>query len=250
MALALASPARAAAITGRPLSLVALGDSISCGQGVGVHVAPDSTWPVLLAAALGAAPVVLATPGARVRDVLTEQLRPALAVQPDIVTLLVGLNDVLWAGSCAVGPELVEVLAPLRATTVLVVRLHDPTELLPLPAAARAGVLRRVGQVNAAVDAAATAAGARVIDLAALPALRRRDAWAVDRLHPNPHGHALIAAAAGTALGLPGAPAGPAPGAPPARSAELAWVARHGLPYLAGHGRRLAPGALAALARR
>ncbi|MBW3640762.1 MAG: hypothetical protein KY451_13090 [Actinobacteria bacterium] len=233
----------------RPLRLVALGDSTSCGEGVGVRVALDSTWPALLAMALRAEHVCFSRPGARVRDVLSEQLAPACAQRPDVVTLLIGLNDVLRSASCPTGAQLTAVLRPFRGSTALVARLHDPTELLPLPRAARAAVLRRVGLFNAAVDEAVAATGAVLLDLAGLPELRRRDAWAVDRLHPSAHGHAVIAAGATAALGLVGSPSTARAEQVSGRLAELIWLTRHGLPYLAVHGGRLAPGALAALAR-
>jgi lysophospholipase L1-like esterase len=233
----------------RPLRLVALGDSTSCGEGVGVRVAAARTWPALLAAALGAEPTCLARPGARVRDVLAEQVAPALALRPDLVTLLIGVNDVLRSTSCELTDELTVAVQPFAATNILLLRLYDPTELLPLPQAVRSAVLRRVGQLNAAVDAVVRTTGARVLDLAGLPALRPRDAWAVDRLHPNEHGHAVIASAGVAALGGAGACGGSAQ-APSGRFAEVVWLTRHGLPYLAVHGRRMAPGALAALTRR
>lgn len=213
---------------------------------------PADTDRALRLVALGATHTCFAQPGARVRDVLAERLEPALAVRPDVVTLLIGLNDVLRSSSCAMGAELTQVLRPFRGTTVLVARLHDPTELLllPLPRPARTAVLRRVGLLNDSVDTAVEATGAQVLDLAGLPALRRRNAWAVDRLHPNAHGHAVIASAAAAALGFASLPPVPPAGRASGRLAELVWLTRHGLPHLAVHGRRMAPGALAALARR
>lgn len=234
----------------RPLRLVALGDSTSCGEGVGVRVALDSTWPALLAMALRAEHVCFARPGARVRDVLSEQLAPACAQRPDVVTLLIGLNDVLRSASCPTGGQLTAVLRPFRGSTALVARLHDPSELLPLPRAARNAVLHRVAVLNTAVDEAVAATGAVLLDLARLPELRRRDSWAVDRLHPSARGHAVIAVGAMAALGLADVPVTTPPEQASGRLAELIWLTRHGLPYLAVHGGRLAPGALAGLARR
>ena len=234
----------------RPLRLVALGDSTSCGEGVGVRVPLQCTWPALLAVALRAEHVSFARPGARVRDVLAEQLPPARVERPDVVTVLIGLNDVLRSASCPTGRELTSVLRPFAGATVLVARLHDPSELLPLPRAARHAVLRRVGLLNRAVDEAVAATGAVLLDLAGLLELRRRDCWAVDRLHPSARGHAVIAVGALAALGLAAVPDTAPFEQASGRLAELIWLTRHGLPYLAVHGGRLAPGALAALARR
>ena len=244
-------------------TLVALGDSMSCGEGVGVRVPLHLTWPALLAQTLALQHVSYARPGARAHDVLAEQVGPALAAQPSVVTLLIGLNDVLRSSNCAVGPLLTETLATFGTKPVLlVVRLHDPTLPLPMPRGARAAVRRRVALVNAAVDQAAAVTGARVLDLGALPALRRREAWAVDRMHPSPYGHALIAAAAAALLDDGKTAATLNEGetvqaevallalATSSRLAELAWLSRHGVPYLAVHGRRMVPGVVAGLARR
>ncbi len=218
-----------------------------------MRVPLERTWPALLAETMGAQHSCVARPGARVRDLLAEQVEPACALRPDVVTVLIGLNDVLRSASCPTGAQLTSALRPFAGSQALLTRLHDPTELLPLPRAARTAVLRRVGLVNAAVDEAAAATGALVFDLAGLPGLRCRDAWAVDRLHPSAHGHAVIAAGAAMALRV-GAPCTAATALPGAgqvsgRLAELFWLTRHGLPYLAVHSGRLAPGALAALAR-
>ncbi|MGI8535547.1 MAG: GDSL-type esterase/lipase family protein [Mycobacteriales bacterium] len=158
---------------------------------------------------------------------------------------LVGLNDVLRSSSCDVEADLDQVVAALRSVGafVLAVRLHDPVAQLRLPAPLRRAVHRRVAAVNEAVDRVAERHGAPLLDLAAISGLRRREAWAVDRLHPGPAGHRAIAAAAGTALGLElGAPG--VPEAAPGLLDEMAWVVRHGLLYAAVHGRRMVPGVL------
>lgn len=223
--------------------VLALGDSFSCGEGVGVRTPPGATWSALLAAALPATAYrCLARPGARAGDVLAQQVPAAVAARPDLATLLVGLNDVCRAGfdADAVATSISASVSALRAAgaQVLVARLHDPTDLLPLPVRLRGRVRARVAAVNAAID------GAFVLDLAGIPALRTRAAWAVDRLHPSAAGHAAIARAAAQALGplVHGEVVAPEGARSPGPVREAAWVLRHGLPYLALHGRRvLAP---------
>jgi len=223
--------------------IVALGDSTSCGQGVGLRVPSGSTWPARLAAAVpGAELVPLAAPGARLRDVWTAQLPAALSSDAQLVTLLIGLNDLSRSGfdPGAFRRELAEVVAAVRGTgaVLLLGRLHDPTAVLPLPPALREVVRARTAAVNDGVDACA---GERVhlLDLAALPGLRMRRMWDVDRVHPNCAGHALIAAAAAAVLRRAGCRVGPVrqppmPAAPgPVR--EAGWALRHGLPWLGGH---------------
>ncbi|MGY1709669.1 SGNH/GDSL hydrolase family protein [Geodermatophilus sp. SYSU D00758] len=230
--------------------VVALGDSTSCGEGVGLRVPRALTWPVRLAAALpGAELTCAAVPGARLRDVRAGQLAPALAAHPQVATVLAGLNDVSRGGldPAAVEADLAAVVADLTGAgaTVVLGRLHDPTRSLPLPAAVRSAVLRRVAVVNAAVDRCARRPGVLVLDLAAVPGVAVRRAWDVDRLHPTAELHGRIARAA--ALLLAGAghrvdvpPAGPLPARAPGPVRELRWAARHGLPWLAGNLRGVA----------
>jgi len=83
---------------GRPLVLVVLGDST--GAGVGASDV-DHGYPRLVARMLAAGagrPVelrVLSVSGARVGDVRTNQLQHVAALNPDLVLLVVGGNDVV-----------------------------------------------------------------------------------------------------------------------------------------------------------
>jgi lysophospholipase L1-like esterase len=69
----------------------ALGDSLTHGTD------PDGEgrWPDDVAAALGLRYENFARVGATSRDVEAEQLEPALALRPDLVSLICGANDVL-----------------------------------------------------------------------------------------------------------------------------------------------------------
>lgn len=219
--------------------LVALGDSTSCGQGVGLGVPAAATWPARLARLLpGTRLVSLAQPGARVRDLREHQLPVADGLGADLATVLVGLNDVARPGLDAtlVGEHLRAVVDGLRAsgTVVLLGRLHDPTALLPLPRSLADLVRARTAIVNAAVDAC-RGPGVHVLDLARVPRLASRRAWDLDRLHPNVAGHAVLAAAAASVLARAGVsvlapPPVPLPRAPSLRE-EGCWLLRHGLPY-------------------
>lgn len=223
--------------------IAALGDSTSCGEGIGLHVPSGSTWPSRLAAATpGAELVPLAVAGARLRDVRARQVEPALDSGAEVVTLLIGLNDVSRAGfdRHRFADDLAEVVAVLRSTGALLIlgRLHDATAVLHLPPGLRSAVRARTAAVNEAVDAC-TGANVRPLDLTALPALRMRQMWDVDRVHPNVAGHALLAEAAARVLRRAGHRVGPVrqprmPAAPGALR-EARWLLRHGLPWLASH---------------
>ena len=236
------------------MRVIALGDSISCGEGVGLRLAPALTWPARLAAALPDAQLqVLAAPGARVRDVLRCQAPQVATLRPDLITLLIGLNDVSRAGFKAdcFEADLQAVLALLRPTGahILLGRLPKPGQHLPLPPALRRTVLARAAAVNAAVD---RAAGTAVVDVSAVPGLRLRRAWEVDRLHPNAAGHALLAEAAAQVLRRGGLSVGPVQTSPlppaPGRAREARWLLRAGLPWLVRHVPQvLAPAVLASV---
>ena len=215
--------------------LLALGDSFTCGEGVGVHVPLASTWAGVLATALGLEHRSLAVAGSRVRDVVSGQL-PA-AGEAAVSTLIVGLNDVARSGfdATAVREGLrtaVHHVADL-ADIVVVGRLHDPSRMLWMPPPMRSLVRRRLEQLNAAVDEAGERPGVVVVDLAAVPELQHPAGWAVDRVHPSVTGHRALARAAAAALGhdLPTAEdVGRAPGL----ARRVVWSTRHGAPYLAG----------------
>jgi len=230
--------------------VVSLGDSFSCGEGVGVRVALRRTWVGLLADGLaGGCLRPLAAPGSVVSDVRVRQLPLALAAAPGLATLLVGLNDVIRAGFnvARVRADLRHVVGELRAggAAVLVARLHDPSALLPVPRSLRRAVRARIAVINDAIDTAARDdPGVHVLDLAAVPALCGRAAWAVDRLHPSPLGHFAMATAALELLDRVGFAATPPVVAAPEAALvgsgdEVRWLVRHGLPWFAAHSRQV-----------
>lgn len=239
--------------------VVALGDSFTCGQGVGVRVEADHTWVALLAGALPAGRLVrLAMPGARVADVRAHQV-PRLPDHAEVATLLVGLNDVARSGfdAAAVRADLLDTVAELRrrADDVLLGRLHDAGALLPLPSRVARAARRRIDHVNGAVDEAARRPGVQVLDLREVVALASPGGWLVDRIHPSRAGHRAMAVAATEVLrgaGRHGATLiddAPVPRGS-SRRARSWWALRHGLPYAAGHLRELGvPVASAVLGR-
>lgn len=237
--------------------LTALGDSISCGEGVGLRVAPDRTWPALLTSAVpGGRLHPFATAGARVRDLRATQLPAALAARPDVATVLVGLNDIARGGFDAHGfaDDLAAVVRGLADAGALVLlgRLHDPCAVLPLPRAMSGAVRARWTAVNEAVDRLRPYAV--VLDLGELSELGRRAGFAVDRLHPHAGTHAAMAAAAAAALRSEGLAVGTVPSGPvqrPAGPVRTAWWAgRHALPWLVARRHEVAlPALTAALGR-
>lgn len=146
----------------------------------------------------------LAVRGHRIGDVLHTQLPAALSMRPDLVTVCIGMNDVTRPGRSfqrALGDlgHLYGTLAESGAT-VVTTTFPDITQILPV------GRLlgKRVVQINAAIDDAADRYGFRLVDLYSAPSMREPQTWSADRVHGSSRGHALFAAAAAEALGLPG----------------------------------------------
>lgn len=234
--------------------VVALGDSLSCGEGVGINTGPLETWVALLTAAVPEGELTqLAVAGAGIAQVRREQLPRAVRARPDIATVLVGLNDSIRLGFGIQGfrADLEVITGKLAAggATVLLCTLHDPAVLRPLslPPRVHGRLADRVREVNAVVrQVAAAHPRACVVDLAAIAGLRRLGAWEVDRVHPAPAGHRLIARAALDRLtGYATAPidATLLP-EPPRWPARLSWVLRCGIPWLVQHGASVVPAAV------
>jgi lysophospholipase L1-like esterase len=178
--------------------------------------------------------------GKRTREIRDEQLAPALALRPDLVTLFSGTNDVIARrfDAAAVAADLAAMHEAIRASgaTLLTFTLPDLTPVMP---AARF-VAPRLAALNAAVRTISAASGARLVDFAAHPVATDPRLWDDDRLHANSEGHARIAAALAHALGLPGSDSTWADPLPPGRPRgridtlrdELGWLRRHLVPWL------------------
>src|SRR4051794_30254963 len=145
----------------------------------------------------------LAVRGKVARQVREEQLAPALALEPDLVSLLTGLNDMLnrSVDVAAVAEEIDAMIAAARGAgaDVLAFTLPNPVRVNPLARAAAS----RVARLNAAIRAIAERRGAHLVELDVHPVAGDPRLWHEDRLHANPEGHRRIAAAAAHVLGLP-----------------------------------------------
>jgi lysophospholipase L1-like esterase len=234
-------------------TLVTLGDSTAAGLG---DPMPGGGWrgfPVLLAEALGARLVNPAVTGSRMADVRRDQLPAALAAEPDVVVIFVGMNDTLRSDFDPVRlrADLAATVAALRSAGahVVVMRYHDHTRVFPLPAPLRRALWRRVVALNLAVDAvvAETGAGIGVLDLDALPGGYEPAAWAIDRLHPSELGHRVLAAGLAALLAeagfeVPGQVSLECCGGREVKALHrAAWLVFKGVPWLVRRGRDLGP---------
>ena len=181
--------------------------------------------------------------GRKTREIRDQQLAPALAMRPDLVTLFSGTNDMVSRSFdlAAVAADLEEMMASVTATgaTLLTFTMPDLAPVMPL---ARR-LAPRLDGLNAAIRAGAARTGTLLVDFAAHPVASDPRLWSPDRLHANSAGHARIAAALAHALGLPDADDSwrlPLPPAAPNSAArrlrdELVWGRDYLVPWLVRH---------------
>ncbi|KUN66088.1 lipase [Streptomyces canus] len=228
----------------RGLRFVALGDSLT--EGVGDPLGDGwRGWAALLADGLSPADVDftnLAVSGAQTRDVLERQLPAGLALRPDVVSVVVGVNDTLRCtfDIHAVAARLDTVYAAFRAqgAVLLTACLPDPGTMLGLPGALARPLARRQRAVNAVVHALSERYGALHLHAAEGAWTTERAMWSADRLHPSERGHRQLAVRFHEVLVERAVASGAAPSAEPefpvpAKSASLWWLATAGTGWVA-----------------
>ncbi|MBP2325561.1 lysophospholipase L1-like esterase [Kibdelosporangium banguiense] len=202
---------------------VALGDSFT--EGVG-DPGPDGTFrgwadrlADLLADSRGPLSYAnLAVRGLTTRQILESQLAAAVALQPDLVTVVTGMNDLIRPKLRIreTVADLDRMVGSLAATgaQVITATLPTPAQGTPLPTPLRRELVKRLNLWNAFTRRIARTHGALCLDLAMMmpPGI---GGWSDDRLHPGPDGHR---AAAEACMGLLN-------GSPPRRLAVTEIVA-------------------------
>jgi lysophospholipase L1-like esterase len=153
---------------------VALGDSFSAAN----SEAGEIGWAHVLGTALRAVnPKVschnLARVGATSGDVAERQVPHALTLQPDLVTLSCGVDEILAATGFDLGTFAGHVSVALRTlrrerpeTTVVTVTYPDFVRLLTLPRASKAALGSALRQVNGAIRSLARRHGIVCVELA------------------------------------------------------------------------------------
>lgn len=239
------------------LRFAALGDSTTVGLGDPLPGGGWRGWARLLAESLQATYDVsfcnLAISGATTSVVREQQLEAALAHRPGLVSLLVGVNDVLrstWDPD-RVRDDLWTIAGSLDAAgaTLMTARWHDHSAVLGVPRFVGRPLRERIEVVNSVYDDLHREFGGLRLDLALLPEVRRRECWSIDRFHPSEVGHRALARAwaerlqeAGYVLPLPDlAPSG---GVPPSWRRDVAWMVTEGGPWVGRRARDLGPWAV------
>lgn len=224
---------------------VALGDSQTEGLNDGDDATGYRGWADRLAEQLAVLEpdllyANLAVRGKTVGQIRSEQLDAALALQPDLATVMGGLNDILrpHCDMAAVVADLDDIFAALTATGARVATSTFPDVSKIVRIARR--LVPRVLELNAGIREAAGRHGVAVLDSFGVPVVTDPRIWSADRIHATPLGHQRIADAMAHALGLPGAsddwqrPLEPAP-LPSGRQIlfdEARWIAVAGGPWV------------------
>jgi lysophospholipase L1-like esterase len=181
---------------------VALGDSFTAGTG-----SPDGLgWTDRIAASLrgrheGFVYRNLAADGATSADVLA-QLGDGLQLEPDLVTVICGANDVLKStrpDASLYERRLTTIFERLMdaGPRVIVITATSPErwDFVPLGPRTQARVEAGMRRFNDVTREVAEAHGVPCLDVADHPGLRDRENFAADGLHPSIQGHARAARA-------------------------------------------------------
>ncbi|WP_254678777.1 SGNH/GDSL hydrolase family protein [Arthrobacter sp. 24S4-2] len=178
----------------------------------------------------------LAVRGLLLEQILERQIGPALALEPDLITLSAGGNDMVFHSS---DPDKladrldagVELLSSAGATLVL----FTGPDWGSTPFLGRNRT--KVAVFNENIRAIASRHDAVIADLWGIRELRNPRMWDQDRLHLSPLGHHAVALMVLDTLGVPHRLRPLEPGAVPprnwqqARAGDLVWARRYLLPW-------------------
>jgi lysophospholipase L1-like esterase len=223
---------------------VAIGDSFTEGVGDADPARPNGLrgWADRVAEVLGRDDpsfgyANLAIRGRKLAAILDEQLEPALALDPDLVTIYAGANDILRPKVDVDG--LVErydaALGRLAATGA---RLVVFTAFDPGGSAIYRPLRGRFALYNELVRTSARGHGATIVDFWTMREYRDWRYWDTDRMHLGPAGHQRMAIEVLDTLGVPH-DLGPLPltDRPPLSRAEqrrqnVAWLRGAAVPWV------------------
>jgi len=221
---------------------LALGDSFTEGVGDADPARPNGVrgWADRVAEVLGRSGGTyanLAIRGRKLRPILAEQLEPALAQRPDLVTLYAGANDILRPtvdidALMALYDDAVRRLAGSGARVLLFTAFGARASRFYRP------LRGRFAYYNELVREVADRHGATLVDFWRMSEYDDWGYWDVDRLHMSTAGHRLMATKVLDVLGVRHGLPTPAPERRPAlsraeqRAANWEWTKEHAGPWL------------------
>lgn len=234
-------------------TFVVLGDSAAYGTGDEISAGVFRGWAGFLAEAFqdGCDYFNFSRPGAKSIEVLEKQLPKALREQPDICALIVGGNDLLRNSfdPLLLYKNLKNCCQQLMAmgSEVIMVELHDPNQLLRLPKLMSRVLNRRVAAVNAVYRKVASEFEIITIKTRKIGDVHNRNNWHIDRMHPGPAGHFMLARSVaeqlrrrGWAISLPHK----LDVVQKSKAEKIKWLLRNGTPWFLKRSVDLLPAAV------
>ena len=234
-----------------PITFAVVGDSAASGVGDSDDQGNYFGWTYHLAKAFQEPLVYInaSRPGARSGEVLNVQLPKVLDHSPELAAVIVGGNDLLRS---TFSPDTFE--KNLRQTmvdlvsngsTIMLLELHDPTVIVPMPYLVGRICRRRVRAINEATHRLSKEFGAVTLPTRTLSGIYEREKWHVDRMHPSKFGHQFIAQQFAVLLRERGYFIGEVQIDPinnRSRKDSMLWMLRNGTPWFLKRSVDLFPG--------
>jgi len=179
----------------------ALGDSFTAGR----DSIDAERWPDLLATGMRRVNPELryenfAVDGATSADVLDEQVGPALALEPDLITVICGTNDVLLATRPDVSgyaERIDQILSRLREgapeAALVTATAPESWHFMEMRPRTEKRLIAATTELNAVTVAAAERYGVLCLPVAGHEVLKDPDTFSADGLHPSSAGHRFAA---------------------------------------------------------
>jgi lysophospholipase L1-like esterase len=189
-------------------AFAALGDSFTAGR----ESVDAERWPDLFAAAMrrdnpGLVYENLAVDGATSAEVLAEQVEPALALEPDFVTVVCGANDVLLSTRpdvAAYAANFDAILRRLREgrpeAMLVTATAPEGWQFMGLRPRTERRLISATAEMNEITRETAARYDVFCLPVAGHPALRDPATFSADGLHPSSQGHATVARESAIAL--------------------------------------------------
>ena len=194
-------------------------------------------------------------PGAKSAEVREVQLAKALSTEPDICAVICGGNDMLRNGfdPFELHRNLIETCSALmsQGSEVMMIQLHDPNQILRIPRLLKRVIRRRVDAVNAVYDKVASELDVVLIRTRNIPNVHDLRNWHIDRMHPGPYGHQLLAREMASELAHRGWDVALPEVVPldvESRREKILWLIKNGTPWFLKRSVDLLPAALVLMA--
>ncbi len=178
---------------------VALGDSFTEGIGDEVEGAELKSWVTYFAQKY--TPELkytnLAKRGLVTQEIRLKQLEKALALQPDLVSLIAGANDILkgrWnRNEYKNEMELMIDSLSKSGASIIIANLPDFTVRLPLPSEQQQLLKKQLLEANEVIQSLSNEYELYHIDCWNHPMANDHTLWSKDLIHPNSRGYREIA---------------------------------------------------------